>query len=88
MHRFQRSITDKRDKKKALMSIHLKDNGKSYSRSGRLALLDNLKSVLSSASEFLVKAFSWIAVFESSEKFQPTTSMKSLESVLEQLQAL
>ena len=42
-------------------------------------------SVLSSASKFLVKAFSWIAVFESSGKFQPTTSMKSLESVLEQL---
>ena len=35
-----------------------------------------------------MKAFSWIAVFESFKKFQPTTSMKSLESVLEQLQAL
>ena len=34
-----------------------------------------------------MKAFSWIAVFESSEKFQPTTSMKRLESVLEQLSA-
>ena len=31
-----------------------------------------------------MKAFSWIAVLESSGKFQPTTSMKSLESVLEQ----
>ena len=35
-----------------------------------------------------MKAFSWIAVFESSGKSQPTTSMKSLEAVLEQLQAL
>ena len=25
MHRFQRSITDRQDKKKALMSIHLKE---------------------------------------------------------------
>ena len=32
-----------------------------------------------------MKAFSWRAVSESSEKFQPTTSRKSLDSVLEQL---
>ena len=58
-----------------------------YSRRGRLALLGNLKPFLSSASGFLVKAFSWRAVFKGSEKFQLTTSTKSLESVLGQLHA-
>ena len=33
----------------------------------------------------LVKALSWRAVSESSEKFEPTTSRKSLDSVLEPL---
>ena len=35
-----------------------------------------------------MKVLSWKAVSESFEKFQPTTSRKSLESVLEQLYRL
>ena len=49
------------------------------------ALLGNQKRSLRSAIHLLVKAFSWRAVSESSEKFQPTTSRKNLDSVLEQL---
>ena len=52
---------------------------------GRQALLGNQKRSLRSAIHLLVKAFSWRAVSESSEKFQPTTSRKNLDSVLEQL---
>ena len=50
---------------------------------GRQALLDNQKRSLRSAIHLLVKAFSWRAVSESFKKFQPTTSRKNLDSVLD-----
>ena len=49
------------------------------------ASLGNQKRSLRSAIHLLVKAFYWRAVSESSEKFQPTTSRRNLDSVLEQL---
>ena len=48
-------------------------------------LLGNVTRSLWSAIQLLVKAFSWRAVSEKFEKFQPTISRKSLDSVLEQL---
>ena len=45
-------------------------------------LYPQYKPSLQSAIHLLVKAFSWRAVSESCEKFQPTTSRKNLDSVL------
>ena len=82
MHIFQRSIAHKCDKYKALLSIHLKELFKKRQASH---LLGNQKRSLQKCNPPPSEAFSWRAVSESSEKFQPTTSRKSLDSVLEQL---